>query len=217
MSLSPRGLCLGLCWACAGLVLGLWACVPGNPFHAAHPLGRLVPSGLRVLRLWAPCPLARASLGPCAPFCVRPRSGCAEHPLGRPVPSRLPVVRVRCLCAVAEKLLPVSNRYNHHLAECCGPSVRPLGPAPLSAYGRGAGAQDIRWDARCLRGFAFCAFGRPALWPVRPLGPAPLSAYARGAGAQNIPGVCSYRGDDPLRGNVSQIKAALVTLQLPWR
>ena len=27
MSLSPRGLCLGLCWACAGLVLGLWACV----------------------------------------------------------------------------------------------------------------------------------------------------------------------------------------------
>ena len=44
----------------------------GNPFHAAHPLGRSVPSGLRVLRLWAPCPLARASLGPCAPFCVRP-------------------------------------------------------------------------------------------------------------------------------------------------
>ena len=87
MSLSPRGLCLGLCWACAGLVLGLWACVPGNPFHAAHPLGRLVPSGLRVLRLWAPCPLARASLGPCVPFCVRPRGGCAGHPLGRSVPS----------------------------------------------------------------------------------------------------------------------------------
>ena len=82
MSLSPRGLCLGLCCACAALVLRLWACAPGNPFHAAHPLGRLVPSGLRVLRLWAPCPLARASLGPCAPFCVRPRSGCAEHPLG---------------------------------------------------------------------------------------------------------------------------------------
>ena len=124
MSLSPRGLCLGLCWACAALVLRLWACAPGNPFHAAHPLGRLVPSGLRVLRLWAPCPLARASLVPCAPFCVRPRGGCAEHPLGRSVPSRLPVVCVRCLCAVAGKWLPVPNRYNHHLAECRGRVAR---------------------------------------------------------------------------------------------
>ena len=69
----------------------------------------------------------------------------------------------------------------------------PLGPASLRALRRlgpcahGAGAQDIRWGARCLRRFAFCAFGRPALWPVRPLGPASLSAYARGAGAQDTP------------------------------
>ena len=88
---------------------------------------------------------------------------------------------------ISGKLLPVSNRHNHHLAESCGPAVRPLGPAPLSVYARGAGAQDTRWDARCLRRFAFCAFGRPALWPVRPLGPASLSAYARGAGAQDTP------------------------------
>ena len=88
---------------------------------------------------------------------------------------------------ISGKLLPVSNRHNHHLVESCGPAVRPLGPAPLSVYARGAGAQDTRWDARCLRRFAFCAFGRPALWPVRPLGPASLSAYARGAGAQDTP------------------------------
>ena len=151
-------------------------CVPSALRPFLRTAARSVPSGLRVLRLWAPCPLARASLGPCAPFCVRPRGGCAEHPLGRSVPSRLPVVRVRCLCAVAEKWLPVSNRYNHHLAECCGPSVRPLGPAPLSAYGRGAGAQDIRWDARCLRGFAFLPFGLCGLTALRPLGSAPLTA-----------------------------------------
>ena len=72
---------------------------------------------------------------------------------------------------ISGKLLPVSNRHNHHLVESCGPAVRPLGPAPLSVYARGAGAQDTRWDARCLRRFAFCAFGRPALWPVRPFGP----------------------------------------------
>ena len=34
--------------------------------------------------------------------------------------------------------------------------VRPLGPASLSAYARGAGAQNIPWDARCLHGFPLC-------------------------------------------------------------
>ena len=94
---------------------------------------------------------------------------------------------------ISGKLLPVSNRHNHHLVESCGPAVRPLGPAPLSVYARGAGAQDTRWDARCLRGFAFCAFGRPALWPVRPLGPAPLSAYAR----CNVSGLRFFWGRRP--------------------
>ena len=169
MSLSPRGLCLGLCCACAALVLRLWACAPGNPFHAAHPLGRLVPSGLRVLRLWAPCPLARASLGPCAPFCVRPRGGCAEHPLGRSVPSRLPVVRVRCLCAVAEKWLPVSNRYNHHLAESFGPSrasPRPCAPFCVRPRGGCAGhplGRSVPSGLRVLRLSAPCPLASAAL------------------------------------------------------
>ena len=71
---------------------------------------------------------------------------------------------------ISGKLLPVSNRHNHHLVESCGPAVRPLGPAPLSVYARGAGAQDIRWDARCLRGFVFLPFGLCGLTALRPLG-----------------------------------------------
>ena len=105
-------------------------CVRPRGGCAGHPLGRSVPSALRVLRLWAPRPLARASLGPCVPFCVRPRGGCAGHPLGRSVPS--------------------------------APGL-PLRPASLSASAREAGAQGTRWDAQCRQGVASCALGRPAL------------------------------------------------------
>ena len=96
-------------------------CVRPRGGCAGHPLGRSVPSALRVLRLWAPRPLARASLGPCVPFCVRPRGGCAGHPLGRSVPS--------------------------------APGL-PLRPASLSASAREAGAQGTRWDAQCRQGVA---------------------------------------------------------------
>ena len=99
-------------------------CVRPRGGCAGHPLGRSVPSALRVLRLWAPRPLARASLGPCVPFCVRPRGGCAGHPLGRSVPS--------------------------------APGL-PLRPASLSASAREAGAQGTRWDAQCRQGVASCA------------------------------------------------------------
>jgi len=42
-------------------------CVRPRGGCAGHPLGRSVPSGLRVLRLSAPCPLAYAALRLCAP------------------------------------------------------------------------------------------------------------------------------------------------------
>ena len=131
MTLSPLRAVCALSARCRALSCAVVRCCRASPRPCApfcvrprggcagHPLGRSVPSGLRVLRLWAPCPLARPSLGPCAPFCVRPRGGCAGHPLGRSVPSGVRVVRLRAPCPSASAAL-----------RRCVPS----GPAPLQGW-----------------------------------------------------------------------------------
>ena len=89
---------------------------------------------------------------------------------------------------ISGKLLPVSNRHNHHLVESCGPAVRPLGPAPLSVYARGAGAQDTPWDARCLQPRGFPCALRPFLRPpARRVRRAPAGTLSAAKGSRRAP------------------------------
>ena len=86
-----------------------------------------------------------------------------QWPTQEPAPSVVLRVRARVPAAVVLRALALAADElldpHAHLAVTGRPAlwpVRPLGPAPLSAYARGAGAQNIPWDARCLHGFPSC-------------------------------------------------------------